>query len=270
VTPTLLHRDADSEVWHGDSLDAECAEIVMAGRVADLLHVDAPYSARTHDGHRDGKATADRAAGFGHPSGTAVQRYASRRPERADIDYASWDSIKVHCFGEFWLPRVSGWVTTVTDHVLSSDWAESFESGGRYVFPPLPWVEMGSRVRMTGDGPSQWSCQLIVARPRTRPWSKWGTLPGAYVGPGENHQNRPERITGGKSLALTCALIGDYSRPGQLVLDPCFGGATTGMACKMTGRRVIGIESDHARAETCARLMRDGRMMAAKGQETLF
>jgi len=258
VTPTLLHRDADSEVWHGDSLDAECAEMVMAGRVADLLHVDAPYSARTHDAHGLCRQGSD----------------AARMPNPVKvptpIPYASWDGVKVHCFVEFWLPRVAGWVTTITDHGLVRHWAESFERTGLYVFSPISWVEIGSRIRLAGDGPSQWSCQLVVARPRTKPWSKWGTLPGAYVGPGENHQNRPERIIGGKSLALTCALIGDYSRPGQLVLDPCFGGATTGMACKMTGRRVIGIESDHARAETCARLMRDGRMMAAKGQERLF
>lgn len=259
MTPRLVYSVDGCEIWHGDSLEPGTAELVLQGRRADLLHVDAPYSAKTHEGHREGKMTADRAAGFADPEGSAIQRYAARRPERSDIEYASWSDVEIERCGAEWLPHVDGWATTITDHVLAPDWEHEFEGSGRYVFQPLPWVEIGSRVRMLGDGPSCWSCWLVVARPRTEPWSKWGTLPGAYIGPAENHQNRPDRITGGKSLAMTIALLGDYSRRGQLVLDPCLGGGTTILAARMSGRRCIGIEKDAARAELCARLLRRGR-----------
>jgi hypothetical protein len=255
TAPSLVYAVDGCEVWHGDCLDLETLPAVLQGRRVSLLHVDAPYSEKTHAGHRDGKLTADRAAQFGDPGGTAIQRYAARRPDRADIEYAFWAPGDVATFCNLTLPHVDGWATTITDHVLAPDWGTSFGESGRYVFQPLPWVEIGSRVRMLGDGPSSWACQLVVARPPKAPYSKWGTLPGAYVGPAENAQNRPERITGGKSLALTVALLSDYSRRGDTVLDPCLGGGTTALAARMSGRRCIGVERDQVRAELCARLL---------------
>lgn len=253
MKPTILYSSEQCEVWHGDSLDPETAETVMRGRVAQLLHVDAPYSERTHSAHgRTEKETLTR---------------ASIAPE--PIPYDGWSPDMVSRFCSVWLPVTEGWATTVTDHNLAKVWESEFSASERYTFAPLAWVETGSRIRLAGDGPSQWSCWAVVARPRSRPWNKWGTLPGAYVAPGEQH-SRPERIIGGKSLRMTAAFISDYSRPGDLVLDPCFGGATTGLACLMTGRRVIGVEIDEARADECARLLRDGRVKVPEKQEALF
>lgn len=271
MTPKLLYTADGCEVWHGDCLDPETVGAVMQGRRADLLHVDAPYSERTHAGHREGKVTADRASGFAerhpiNPRKAAEARYAAKAA-RQDIEYAAWSRAEVDAFNAAWLPVTQGWATTITDHVLAPEWSESFAAAGLYVFAPLPWVETGSRCRMVGDGPSSWacwtvvatpapwSCSAVVARPRGAPYSKWGTLDGAYIGPTENKQNRPHRITGGKSLALTTKFLSDYSRRGDLVLDPCLGGGTTIMAARMSGRRCIGIEKDEGRAELCARLL---------------
>ena len=47
------------------------------------------------------------------------------------------------------------------------------------------------------------------------------------------------------------ALVRDYTRPGDLVCDPCAGGATTLLAAAIEGRRAIGAELDpstHAKA----------------------
>lgn len=261
----LLVSTNGIEVWHGDSLDPDDVAEIMGDRRADLLCVDAPYSETTHAGHRGGKITADRAAGFaggpvpqkGHRA--AVARYAAKvsagLKERSDLDYAAWSPDDVRGFVELWSPLVSGWHATITDDILAPTWRDAFAARDLYTFAPLPWVEIGSRVRMTGDGPSCWTCWVVVARPKTRPFSAWGTLPGAYVAPAENAQNRPERITGGKSLQLMCRLISDYSRRGQLVVDPCLGGGTTAIAARMTGRRCIGVERDRERAELCARLV---------------
>ena len=49
---------------------------------------------------------------------------------------------------------------------------------------------------------------------------------------------------GGKPTALMRAIVGDYSRVGDLVLDSHMGAGTTGVACAMLGRRFIGIEID--------------------------
>jgi site-specific DNA-methyltransferase (adenine-specific) len=40
------------------------------------------------------------------------------------------------------------------------------------------------------------------------------------------------------------AIVRDYSRPGDLIVDPYAGGATTLLAAAMEGRRAIGAECD--------------------------
>lgn len=47
-----------------------------------------------------------------------------------------------------------------------------------------------------------------------------------------------------KPEALCEYLVRTYSNPGDVVLDFCMGSGTTGAACRTTGRRFIGIESD--------------------------
>lgn len=120
----------------------------------------------------------------------------------------------------------------------------------RYTFSPLACVESGSRVRLGGDGPSQWSTWLVVSRPRSREWQSWGTLPGAYTGTSEK-----KAVTGGKPLWLMRAIVGDYSAPGDVVCDPCMGAGTTLVAAVQLGRFGLGCEPDAGRfAMACKRL----------------
>jgi site-specific DNA-methyltransferase (adenine-specific) len=210
----------------------------------DAVIVDAPYSQRTHSGH-DGQAPRvyDRRyhTSRGRPSKVA------EKPRRA-IGYAGWAARDVVELVEGLGPRCAGWFVTITDHVLAPTWADALEALGRYVFAPIPWVAPGSRVRMSGDGPSSWTCWIVVARPREgadrngTPWHKWGTLPGAYV----VHQTKGGPVVGGKPIGLMRALVRDYTRPGDLVCDPCAGWATTGRACQLEGRRFVGAEMDPA------------------------
>jgi site-specific DNA-methyltransferase (adenine-specific) len=203
--------------------------------LADVERVDAvicdpPYSERTHKGHDAG------------PEG--------RRCDGANVralDFAAWAPGDAEHLIDQWALRCSGWWCVLTDHLLAPAFADNLTDAGLYVFAPLPCVSFGSRVRLAGDGPSCWATQLVVARPRHKPYSTWGTLPGAYV-------FRPERgmlVAGGKPLALMRAIIRDYTRPGDLVCDPCAGGGTTLLAAAIEGRRAIGAEMDpetHAKA----------------------
>lgn len=257
----LVWKGEGCEVWSGDALDEAGMESVMQGRRAGLLSVDAPYSARTHDGFDGGKAS---------QAGQLYKGAPVTKRTNNTIDYSAWSPADVRRAVTLWHQHCAGWFLSTTDHTLEPTWSEALESAGRYVFAPLPWVEVGSRIRLSGDGPSSWTCWLVCSRPRSAPYAKWGTLKGAYIGPGENKQNRPQRIMGAKSLALTCELIEDYSRPNDLVLDPCAGGGTTLTAARMTGRRCIGIEKDEGRAELIARILRDGKHVADPNQPKLF
>lgn len=187
----------------------------------DCICTDPPYDARTH-----------------------AAAAAAARPEFADnnrrqaISYDPWSESDAVDFVRSWSPRCRGWFVLITSHALAPVITSALEDAGRYVFAPLPFVATGSRVRLCGDGPSNWTCWVIVSRPR-KGFPPWGTLPGSYVGKPEHME-----IVGGKPLWLMRSLIRDYTKPGDLVCDPCAGMATTLLAAAIEGRRAIGAEID--------------------------
>jgi site-specific DNA-methyltransferase (adenine-specific) len=204
---------------------------VLSDVQCDALIVDAPYSELTHASHSprtDVLTACDRDA-----------KWAAKGGKRATIDYAAWTDDDVADFCEAWHPRVRGWFVTITDHNLAPVWSDRLEALGRYVFAPLPFVETGSRVRLAGDGPSSWTCWVVVARPRNAAFHKWGTLTGAYVDASER-----KAVTGGKPLGLMRAIARDYSRQGDLICDPCAGSGTTLLAAAMENRKAVGAEMD--------------------------
>ena len=199
--------------------------------MVDALICDPPYGAKTHDAHDDG-ATDKRAAGL--YKGVPVGSLSTRRP----LNYTSFTIDDVHELVSSWAPRTRGWMVCMTSHDLCSAYIDAMEAAGRYVFTPLPFFSPGSRVRLSGDGPSSWTCWIVVSRPRCEPFSKWGTLPGGYAGPSPSCE-----VVGGKPLWLMQAIVRDYTRPGDIVCDPFVGSGTTAIAALSEGRRFIGAEA---------------------------
>ena len=60
-----------------------------------------------------------------------------------------------------------------------------------------------------------------------------------------------------KNHALLIELILDNSNENQVVLDPCMGSSSTGVACLNTNRKFIGIELDDNYFDICAERMRN-------------
>lgn len=214
---------------------------VLADVTPDTVIVDAPYSAATHRGHD----AAQRHDG----AGVLVDGQELTNA----LTYPGWDEADVSEFVASWSGRTKGWIVTITDHVLAPIWTAHLRAAGRYVFAPLPLVETGSRVRLQGDGPSSWTCWIVVARPRTEAFVRWGTLPGAYVG-----KREAKTVMGGKPLGLMRSIVRDYSRPGDLICDPCAGGATTLIAALTEGRRTVGAEALPAQYAKALAVMRGG------------
>lgn len=260
---------------------AELLEVVRAAGGCDALIVDCPYSERTHAGHDDGAVDANRGADMaarilarggrarGHRAAEAKNPVRSVAAygvnPRRTIEYAAWSPADVAAFVDGWAPLVRGWVASITDHILAPAWEAALEAAGRYVFAPLPLYSPGSRVRLSGDGPSAWTCWIVVARPRSREFFTWGTLPGGY-------ECAPERmpVVGGKPLAAMRALVRDYTRPGDLIVDPCCGGGTTGLAAKLEGRRAILGDALLDHASIAAERLRDLPTAEKRGTLALF
>jgi predicted RNA methylase len=193
-----------------------------------LAHVDAvitdpPYSTETHAMHNERSMQARDSAC------------------RAGIDYDSLSHDDVRYLADQYHRICAGWIVWMTDAELALIVRNALRALGRVTFPPLPFYQPGRSIRLSGDGPCSWTDWIVVAR--TRAQKKWGTLPGGYIaGQGWKDKNR----IGGKPTKLMEALISDYSRPGDTVLDTHMGAGTTGVAAVKLGRKFIGCEIDRA------------------------
>lgn len=220
----------------------------------DAVIVDAPYSARTHAGHYAGSVSPS-----AEDRWLARKGYDDKRTRRRALSYDGWSEEQVRELVDDLAPRCRGWFVTITDHLLAPVWSDALESVGRYVFQPLPFVEIGKQPRLTGDGPASWSCWIVVSRPKSREFASWGSLPGAYC---SRSKNQTDRHVGGKPAWLMEALVRDYTRPGDLVCDPCAGYGTTLAAAARNGRRAVGAELDaETHAQALAYLDRYGRVV---------
>ena len=214
----------------------------------DALITDPPYSERTHTGH-DGMAACSEGETWTRSNGRVEKKIARR-----ELTYDALTSDALAELVAHWSVRASGWMGWLTSHDLVSEYEATMREAGRMVFPPLPCVFSGMTCRLGGDGPSSESVSLVVGRPRSREMAKWGTLRGYYYGASE----RGLVVVGGKPLWVMRAIIPDYTRPGDLVVDPCAGGGTTLLAAVMEGRRAIGAEMDPATFDKAVARLRKG------------
>lgn len=258
------------------TLAAACAS---TGTVADALIVDAPYSARTHAGHDDGTASANRvqswAAGRAARGQTKMSRGVTTKTRvnyalktgaaRREIEYQAWTGTDVSAFVSAFAPLCL-WFLSLTDHVLAREWERALSDADRYAFSPIACIEKWSRVRIDGTGPAQWATQLVVARPRLRSfldawnqkrWSHGLAPQGGYCGGAEK-----KPVTGGKPLWLMRAIVGDYTAPGDVVCDPCMGAGTTLVAAVELGRIALGCEPDAGRFEMARKRLATARPQA--------
>jgi site-specific DNA-methyltransferase (adenine-specific) len=231
------YQDDHVTIYHCD-----CREILPDIR-ADHIITDPPYSERTHSGHL---ATSNGHDGKGK-DGSIRKKLGYSYLTTGEVCELSW-LFSCSC---------DGWIVWMSDHALVPCIEESLNEQERYVFAPLPYVAPGSRVRLSGDGPSSWTIWITVSR--TSKQSKWGTLPGAYIsGKGWNSERK---YMGGKPLRLMSAIVRDYSRSGEIIMDPFMGSGTTVRAAKDLGRKAIGIDTKEEACEIAAKRM---------AQEVLF
>lgn len=280
----------EDDVVHCDHVELAGA-LRACGLRVDSVIVDAPYSERTHRGHDDGVAGVERVAHWASHSGAAhpSRRAHVAQPERhggsrRPINYLPWERHDVFAFVDAWREVVRGWWVSLTDHVLAPHWADALEAAGLYVFSPLACVEPGSRVRLVGDGPSQWTTWAVVARPRDGAWLEaWRaervaldlprSLSGAHVvEDGDTHSGRRDgaRVPGGKALDLMRRLVREYVPAGGVVVDPCCGGGTTLHAARLEGRGAIGCDAALEHVELARERLRAAPTRDKRGTLSLF
>lgn len=212
------------------------SQVFATWKFADALITDPPFSQETVDGHNAREHGAE-----GYQDGLT-----------ADLDYGFTTPFEAREFVRAWSERC-GWFVIITDHVLWGEYDDAARECDRYTFPPIPWVVPGKGPRTAGDGPASWSCFIHVSRPKSLTYSRWRSLPGAYI----THDWAKGGRLGGKPLSLMRALVRDYSNVGGLILDPYAGNGTTLVAAFKEDRRATGCEIDAKTYEAAARRLRD-------------
>lgn len=243
------------------SIDLRCGRwedvLTDVGEV-DAVITDPPYSVRQHNGYRSQEMMTEK-------------RWESRRSREdaqiatplkyggsiavAAVPYAPIDQAYADTFAASWAPRCRSWFVIFGDHTSFAWWEAALGGVGWYTFAPVGWVRTGGTPRFQGDGPACSIEWMLVARPRKK--CSIGSLPGHYVHDVMKGNEHGKFLTGQKPVDLMRAIVRDYTSPGDLIVDPHGGSATTLIAAAMEGRRAIGSEMDPATYEKArARLAR--------------
>lgn len=216
----------------------------LKGASFDHAILDPPFSARTHAGQQHGRRSG--------PDGDDTNPDWT---SEAGLGYEHLTEPDVVRLCHLLHAAADGWIVAMTDHVLFPTWERALKDLGRYVFAPVPVVIPGMNVRLAGDGPSNWTIWLVVARPRGL---KDGTKPGAYLRPIVDARTTG-RVKGSKPYGLMDQIVRDYSRLGDVICDPFLGSGTTGVAAVRNHREFIGFETNPATFALAAERLRTAK-----------
>jgi site-specific DNA-methyltransferase (adenine-specific) len=146
-------------------------------------------------------------------------------------------------------------------------WRAVLEAGGLSYRRTIPWVKPDAMPSLHGKWPGQ-AFEAIVLAMRPGAVVPVGGKSRYYEVTRERGVQRAHPTA--KPLELMRQIIEDFTLPGQLVCDPYAGSGTTGVACRMLGRRFLGWEQDPAMAEIARRRIAGDRAVPVDGQMEMF
>lgn len=222
-------------------------------RLADgsfgVIVTDPPYSEHTHAcGRRgsvrpepgEGKAafSRNRELGFEH-LGADVRSAAARQFARL----------------------VTRWVLVFTDAEGIGGWIADLTAAGLEHVRVGAWIKTGATPQFTGDRPATGFEAIVISHPRGRKRWNGGGRHAVWEHPIVLNRggDQPRLHTTQKPLGLMEALIRDFTEPGERVLDPFAGSATTGVACVRLGRQFFGFERDEKYHSLAVKRLNDTR-----------
>lgn len=194
----------------------------------DTMVVDPPYADRVHS-----KAMSCHSAGAG--------------PTDRDLGFEAADEGLLQAIADI-AAGIRAWCAVFSDIESTHLWRGVMP--GEYI-RTLPWVRW-SQPQLSGDRPPS-GCEMIGLwhRKGRKVWSG----PGSLTAFDERSLRGADKYSCEKPLDLMLSLVSYFSGEGELVVDPCCGAGTTGMACRLLGREAILLDrSADAVSRTRARL----------------
>jgi site-specific DNA-methyltransferase (adenine-specific) len=156
------------------------------------------------------------------------------------------------------------------------DWRDAFNAAGMPYRRSMPWNKPDAMPSLHGRWPGQAYESIVLAMHSSAPscpiggkskrYSCTRARPGSPGGPASAKAPHPTT----KPLTLMLELVEDFTVPGDLVLDPFSGSATTGVAATRVGRRFLGWELNRDYHEIACRRLRGEEARPNPAQPSLF
>jgi len=217
----------------------------------DAVITDPPYlgAAPQHGGRVNGDGRRDRPGAF--------PRSRARAKAGAVMGYEPITADELLGVVRYASAAARAWSVVFNDFDGVSVMRAAALRGGLVVAEPLVWIKPPALSPPRGGlALPVKGCEFMMVM-RQKATGEAGYMPGWY---GSASSTRPQDqvLTGGKPVPLMCAIVRDYSRPGDLIVDPYAGGGTTLLAAAMEGRRAIGAEVDPETFEKAVKRLRAG------------
>lgn len=238
---SIYYQDEWVTLYHGD-----CRDILpeIQGGVQHVI-TDPPYSEHTHASVRSAKMLANDRGG----------RYGAdvRRAVDLGFEHLSGD-LRAFCAEQF-ARLAERWVLVFSDVESDHLWRNDLTFAGLDYVRTGAWVKVGYTPQFSGDRPATGFEAITICHPKGRKRWNGGGKHAVWSVPIvlDRGKNGARVHPTQKPQGLMHTLIGQFTDPGETILDPFAGSGTTLIAARMLGRKAIGIERDEAHCETIAK-----------------
>lgn len=245
----------------------------MPDGCVDHVITDPPYSERVHSKSRAGARKVPLHDGKGRLPRCAIDR-------AVDFGFAHIEQDGIESIADACERLSRRWSLAFCDVESAHLWIGAFASAGLDYCRTGAWIKICGTPQFTGDRPGVGFEAIVIAHRRGRKrWNGGGSLGvwkhltaidrGSPSGTAE--RSHPTQ----KPLSLMLELVGLFTDPDDLILDPFAGSGTTGVAALRLGRRAILIEREPKYAAVAReRMLAEGQgsTLAARraGQVPLF
>lgn len=216
----------------------DCLDVLPRLRRVDHVITDPPYSEHTHAKQWNAWALTERGDKRWHSA-------------YHGLGFAAVDASTRDCVARETARISVRWCLTFCDLESIGEWRSAYTTYGLEYVRTCVWDKVDGAPQFTGDRPASGAEAIVVVHPTGKKrWNGGGRRSVFTYRINGERGGKPHPTT--KPLPLLLELVSLFTDPGDLVLDPFAGSGTTGVACKMLGRRFIGIEIDPGFARMAA------------------
>ncbi len=235
------YSDDTVTLYHGD-----CRDILPELDEVDHVITDPPYSEHVHSTSRSRRMLSANDRGG---------RYGADLRRNVDLGFTHLSDDLRETIAAESARLAKRWIMAFSDVESCHLWRDDFTAAGLDYVRTLEWRKIGCTPQFSGDRPAVGFEVITLTHPKGRKRWNSGGKRGVYDHPIVLDRGRSgvRMHSTQKPESLMAELLGDFTDPGDLILDMCAGSGTTGVVAKRAGRRAILIDDTERNCENAAR-----------------